>query len=164
MPPVVAAAAVSAAAGIGGGLLARSSANHATDAQRKANAEALTYERQHEAAAQAREDANRAAYAKYRDAYLLKYQPDVAANMGLRPAGAQPAGYAHGMVQPGQAMGGQGRTLAALVGGTQGAAAPVPSGMPPAAAPDVAAAPAGVAAKPITDLDWADWKRYGAGA
>ena len=98
MPPVVIAAGITAAGALAGGALASRASNKATDASSKANAEALAYTKEQEAARRAEYDRATEAYQRQWEAWnaqrmalLERYGVDVSRMQAPAPA---PQGYA----------------------------------------------------------------------
>lgn len=159
-------AAISGAAGLGASALQSRSAGRAGKAQEKANADALAYEREREAARKVRYDQTMAQRQQAFDAWYGRVGDEGLKRYGV-PTGLTIPGTIGGT--PGQTktkvggavpMGGASpmapRTLGDLMGG-----APAPMAAP-------MASPDGTQPRTLADLmqgqeGWADWRRYGVG-
>ena len=154
MPPAIIAAAIPAVATLGAAALGSRSQGKATDAQSRATAEALAFQKQQEASrrqeydkAMTQYEAKWGAWNASRNALLQRYgidigssapSPAVSASTGPRPPGGPATGQPAGMPQPGG-----------------------PGGMPPGAQP-AQGQNLGQLMRPQRELgSWNDWKQQG---
>lgn len=157
MPPVAIAAGIAGAFALGGAALQSRSQGKATDAQSKATAEALAFQKQQEATrrqeydkAMTQYEAKWGAWNASRNALLQRYgidigssapSPAVSASTGPRPPGGPATGQPAGMPQPGG-----------------------PAGMPPGAQVAQGQNLRQLMRPPAELGSWNDWNRQGIGA
>lgn len=157
-------AAISGAAGLGASALQSRSAGRAGKAQEKANADALAYEREREAARKVRYDQTMAQRQQAFDAWYKRVGDEGIKRYGVPTGLTIPGTIGGGGGQKATKVGGAvplggapeaPRTLGDLMGG-----APAPMAAP--------ASPDGTQPRTLADLmqregSWGDWRRYGVG-
>lgn len=163
-----------AAAGVGSAALQSRASNKATQAQQQANSAALQYEREREAATQARRDKGQAAYQAAMDAWYKRNGDDGIKRYGA-PVGWAPPSGAPGQTgrpvkfdggpaappapQGAQAPQAQRMTLGSLMGSPAPQLTQAPQALGTAAPMNAGA----VQPRTLGDLSgWNDWSRYGA--
>lgn len=186
MPPVVAGAAITAGGGLLSGIFQSGANKNAQRSQERATNQAIALERERDAEAKRRYDAQVAAYAQAYEAdqamrrqILRKHgydvpeprKPGAAGKVGPAPAGAAPAGdgtlakllqgrQTMGPPGPGGGVGPQGAGLMDSQGGPITGGIPTPVGGPPMAIPNRAEIPPMMEGGTLGDISgWSNWKR-----